>query len=116
MKRPTLGRGKHMSIPKAALVWFFEKWKDGDSVYQPTSWDWGNYGLSHEIVDIAGANHASFFTSPLVAASLARSHLWNKKRVWGMYAGFRGGAAHPNLFTPSKEGECWFNQVYKNKL
>lgn len=113
MKKPTLGRGKNMSIPKAALVWFFEKWKDGDRVSAPTNWDYGEFGLAHEIVDIAGAEHVSFFTSPLVAAALARSPFWNKKRYWGMYAGFRGGQAHPNLFTPSIEGERWFKEIYK---
>lgn len=113
MKKPTLGRGKNMSIPKAAIVWFFEKWVDGDREDAPTSWDIGDYGFSHEIVEIAGAKQCSFFTSALVAKELARSNLWNKRRVWGMYGGLRGGIVNPNIFTPSEEGRRWFDEVYK---
>lgn len=109
MKRPTLGRGKNISIPKAALIWFFERWKDGGTFQNaPSYWDWGEYGAAHEIVDIAGANHASFFTSALVSAALSKSDYWDKRFVPDMYSGMRGGQREANLYSPSVKGREWF--------
>lgn len=60
-KRPTLGRGKNMSIPKAALKFFFEEAITDRFRGENTFLDYGDLDDMHRIVDIAGANHCSFF-------------------------------------------------------
>ena len=105
----TTGRGKKMPIAKAALVWFFEGWKDGDCCrLQPESWDWGDYGVSHEIVDIAGAENVGPNTTFCVSRALGRSPLWSKKFCRGFYAGISNGVA--NIYTPNDAGKKWYEK------
>lgn len=113
MKIPTPGRGKNMSIAKAAIVWFFEGWKKGDAMQQPTRWDWGDFGFSHEIIDIAGAKQCGPNTTHCVSAILAKSDLWNKRFYQHLYPGFGTGAA--NVYTPSEAGKEWFKKYKTQK-
>lgn len=111
-----LGRGEKMSIPKAALVWFFEGYmKEDHSALPPRNWDIGNYGAAHVIVEIAGAMQMGPRTNRLVSDSLGRSPFWEKRRAWGMYSGFRGNTANPNIYTPSTSGIEWYRRYYKSK-
>jgi hypothetical protein len=108
-----LGRGSKMSIPKAAIVWFYEGYKYVEKEnLQPAQWNLGDYGAAHEIVEIAGAKHGSVRTNRLVSDALSRSALWNKRRIWGLYSGFRGNTANPNSYTPSEKGERWYREVF----
>jgi len=106
------GRGKKMSIAKAALVWFYEGWKNGETHdSQPIQWDWGEYGASHEIIDIAGAENVGPNTTHCVSQALAKSPFWNKRFIRNFYSGI--GSA--NIYTPSEKGKEWFIS-YKNNL
>jgi hypothetical protein len=107
------GRGRKFPIAKAALIWFFEGWKNGERGKfntAPTSWDWGQYGSSHEIIDIAGAKNVGPNTTFCVSSALARSPLWNKE----FYRNFYRGIGSANIYTPSEKGKEWFKK-YKNK-
>lgn len=105
-----------MSIPKAALVWLFEgyKYKDPTNL-PPDQWNIGDYGAAHEIVEIAGAKQCSVKTNVLVSMALAKSPLWTKRRVYGLYNGFRGGTANPNVYRPSEKGKLWYKQKFLKK-
>lgn len=104
IKRPTLGRGKHMSIPKAALKYYFEELvpEQGNEAFI----DHGMRHAIHRIVDIAGARHCSFLTAPQVTARLAKSNLWEKTFHPTFYRGIGNGGA--NLFTPSEKGRKYY--------
>ena len=105
-KMGTVGRGKKMPIAKAAIVWFFEGWRGGDCHIQPETWDWGKYGLSHEIVEIAGAEQVGPNTTLCVSRALARSPLWSKRFIQGFYSGISNGTA--NIYKPSDLGKKWY--------
>ena len=113
MKKPTLGKGTKMSIPKAAIVWFFEGWKGTECTQAPKFWYWGDYGFSHDIVDIAGARQASFFTTALVSKALSRSLYWDKYFHPSMCSGMRGQQG-ANIYKPSEKGKDWFNRYKAN--
>ena len=53
----SIGRGKNMSIAKAALIVWFEY----DTIFRipgrPPLFDWGQLDIMHTIVDVAGAKH-----------------------------------------------------------
>lgn len=102
MTKPTLGRGKNMSIAKAALKFYYEELAGDFLVY-------GNVEDMHRIVDIAGAKHISFFTPTAVTKRLAQSPYWDKHFCRGFYAGFRGhGGA--NIFAPSEKGKAFYEK------
>jgi len=102
--RENIGKCKNMSIPKAALIVFFKrKCKDIDC---------GQGSLMHDIVDVAGGNHIGMFTPAEVTNRLRNSPYWESKIASGFYKGFRGNAASPALFKPTKKGI----EFYKNKL
>jgi hypothetical protein len=105
-RHSTTGRGKKLPLAKAALVWFFEGWKNGDLTEQPDSWDWGRYGLAHEIVEIAGAKHASVNTTLCVSRALAKSKFWDKRFYRSFYRGIGNGSA--NIYEPNELGKRWF--------
>ena len=102
MKQPTLGKGKNMSIAKAALVWWFSQ---EDS---PIFLDYGMPSQLHEIVDIAGAEHRSFFTPFLVSRALANSPYWKKEMHPHLYPGIGNGRG--NMYTPSEAGIAYYNK------
>lgn len=103
-----------MSIAKAALVWFYEGWKNTNCGFQPTQWNWGDFGISHDIIDIAGADHASANTTLCVSRALARSPLWKKTFIRDFYPGISNGAA--NIYEPSDLGKKWFDEYKKNSV
>src|SRR4051812_36902394 len=97
--RLKLGRGKHMSIPKAALIYFYGDFaKETNGVGQFLTW--GDYGAMHNIVDIAGAKHISASTATKVSASLAASPYWDNNYCPGMYSGMMGNGG-ANCYVPS---------------
>lgn len=98
-----------MSIAKAGLVFYYSK----ENPFK--SWDWGEIEIAHKIVDIAGANHASFFTSVEVFACLRNSPYWNKELIYNYYPGFRGGG-HACKLTPSEKGENYYKKFLKKTL
>lgn len=106
-----IGRGKNMSIAKAALKFYFEEYDFYESHKEEAFLDYGNINDMHRIVDIAGAEHCSFLTSAQVTSCLANSPYWEKTFVHGFYSGMRGhGGA--NCFYPSEKGK----EYYKNKI
>ncbi|MFW6015280.1 MAG: hypothetical protein ACOCRK_02480 [bacterium] len=98
MKIPKIGRGKNMSIAKAALIVFYEFEFAGPYIYT------GNLVSIHLIIDIAGAKHCSFITARQVVACLNNSPYWN---VEGQVNVLRGIA---NCYIPSKEGKQYYNK------
>ena len=105
-KIPRIGRGKKMSIAKAGLIVYFNQENDFKE------FDIGLFGILHNIVDVAGANHASSFTAGQVMEILRKSDLWDKRKVWGMYGGMRG-MSNIVFVRPSKEGIEYYNKKLK---
>lgn len=109
---PKIGRGKNMSVAKAALKFYFEEAipQRGEDVFL----DYGDLDDMHRIIDIAGANHCSMFTATQVTSCLANSPYWDKEYISGVYSGMRGhGGA--NIFTPSEKGKQYYKQYLKNE-
>lgn len=120
MNKLSIGRGTIMSIPKAALVLYYEKVLPDYQGHSPNDdykpfLTWGDFGLMHEIVDIAGAKHKSFLTPVQVSTRLARSPFWNKQFIQGFYSGFRGGQANANCLRPSEKGKRYYETYLKNR-
>lgn len=109
-KIPLLGKGKNMSIAKAALKFYYEEAVPERGT--DTFLDYGDLEDMHRIVTIAGAKHCSFFTAAQVSGRLAKSPYWNKKFIPGFYSGMRGhGGA--NIFTPSEKGKTYYENYIK---
>lgn len=118
MKTIKLGRGKNYSVAKAALLVYYSnthrKERAVDMNDNEYFFDHGDTFAMHEIVDVAGANHCSFFTPALVSGRLANSPYWNAVFVPGFYSGMRGhGGA--NTYTPSEKGKEYYNKYLKHK-
>lgn len=112
-KIPKLGRGKNISIAKAALIFYFEECNFFKSHGEKAFLNYGDLDSMHRIVDIAGANHCSFFTATQVSSCLANSPYWDKEFIPGFYFGFKGhGGA--NIFTPSEKGKEYYKKKLKN--
>ena len=113
MKKPKLGKGKNMSIAKAALIFFFE---DKDILKYGCSFlTWGDLNAMHAIVDIAGANHCSFFTAVQVIACLRNSPYWKCEFVPGMYSGFQRGHGGASCCSPSEKGRLYYERNLKQE-
>lgn len=98
MKKKTLGRGKNMSIAKAALIYFYEE-SDviGSFIYT------GDIEVLHRIVDIAGAEHCGPNTKDLVISCLRSSPYWVSD---GVIPGWGNRIA--NAYVPSKKGVTYY--------
>lgn len=108
MKIPRIGRGKKFSIAKAALIFYFE-----DKENAGRDLNWGDLNAMNGIVDIAGAEHASFFTPTQVIACLRNSPYWDCTCCFGFYAGISNGKA--SVCSPSQRGIDYYNKQLKNR-
>lgn len=106
----SIGKGKHFSIAKAALIFYYESgnFKDGDT------FDYGNFGYMHEIVDIAGCTHRGAFTSTQVSSRLIGSPLWSSECVRGFYKGMAGNG-RASLLKPSEKGKVYYETHLKGR-
>ena len=95
-----------MSIAKAGLVVYYSKEN------YLTSFDVGTFGILHDIVDVAGANHASSFTAGQVMECLRNSNLWDKEKVHG-YDGIQGQSNIVRV-KPSKKGKEYYHLKLKS--
>ena len=95
-----------MSVAKAALVVFFEP---EEPKYAPSYFYSGDLDTLHRIVDVAGAEHCSFFTSHQVLSRLHGSPYW---KIDGYVRGW--GERRAAVYRPSEKGKGWYNE-YKNK-
>lgn len=106
---PKIGKGKNMSVAKAALVFFYEDEEFNEFgasfIYS------GDLGPIHRIVDIAGAKHCSLFTHHQILSCLRSSPYW---QVDGTITGWGGRAA--NCYVPSKKGEEYYNNHLKDRF
>ena len=100
---PKIGKGQKMSIAKAGLVVFFNN--------DIEDFDVGCPDFLHQIIDVAGAKHCSFFTPAQVVARLRNSPYFEYRNVYGLYAGIRGNW-RTSLIKPSLKGIIF----YKNNL
>lgn len=102
-KIPRIGRGKNMSVAKAALIVFYDK--EGVGYFYT-----GDLGYMHEIVDVAGAKHCSMYTAQQVASCLNSSPYWEatgRTKSWG------NSWAH--CYEPSKKGEEYYEKNLKQR-
>lgn len=114
MKKPKIGKGKNMSIARAALIFFYEEFLPGEIEPQKAYLNYGHLDHMHRIVEIAGAKQASFFTHAQVSGRLASSPLWDHKLIAGFASGMRGhGSA--NVYRPNLKGEQVYNKTLKNR-
>jgi len=68
----------------------------------------------HKVIDVAGANHCSFLTSPQVINCLNKSSYWDKKLVYGYKRGCVGNN-NVNYYTPSEKGKLYYEKYLKDK-
>lgn len=120
IKKLSIGRGKNMSIPKAGLIFYYEKLLPEHSEMFPRDnykpfLTWGDLSFMHDIVTIAGAEHRSFLTPVQVSTRLARSPYWDAEFIQGFYSGFRGGQANANCLRPSDRGRQYYEKHLKNR-
>lgn len=108
-KTPTIGKCKNYSIPKSALIWWFEKNKDGYG-----SIDYGMLDTMHEIVHIAGGKQIGMWTPSAVTSRLRNSVFWTSETIRGMYSGIGNGKA--SLFTPSSKGKAYYKNFLSNPI
>ena len=104
-----IGRGKNMSLAKAALKYYYEvlllEWGF-------ESLDYGLLSVMHDIIDIAGAKQTSLFAPSQVTNCLAKSPYWKKSFIPRFYNGMRGhGGA--NIFTPSEKGKEYYEKYIR---
>ena len=109
IRKINIGRGKNMSIAKAALKYYYENLKDecngiGWFIYS------GDLNGFHTIIDIAGAKHASFFTHHQVLNCIRNSPYWE---VSGTTKGWNNKYA--NIYTPNKKGLEYYEKYLKNE-
>lgn len=102
MKIPRIGRGKNMSIAKAALI-VFER-------HEQTYFYTGDLNIMHEIVDVAGAKQVSFFTAQQVCACLNSSPYW-ECNFWTK--GWCNRRA--NCYEPSKKGIKYYKKNFEQR-
>ena len=108
MIAPKIGRGKNMSIAKAALKVYYEWFKDECNgvawfIYS------GDTNLLHKIVDEAGAKHCSLFTGHQVLSCLRSSPFWE---VSGTIPGW--GNRMANVYVPSEKGISYYEDHIKD--
>ena len=108
--RGKIGRGKNISIAKAALIYFYE---DMDTSWEGRFLDYGDLKMAHTIIDIAGAQHAGPATSVQVTACLSSSNLWDKEMMYGFYKGIGNGNC--NAYIPSEKGKKYYEEHLKDK-
>jgi hypothetical protein len=89
IKPNNIGRGKTMSIAKAAVIEFNEG-KCGSFVYS------GDIDFFHRVIDRAGAKHVGPATMHQVLACIRSSRLWKKH---GTIPGWGGKPA--NTYIPA---------------
>lgn len=106
MKSHKIGRGKNMSIAKAALVVFYHDWQ-----HPPHYLYTGELDLLHEVVEVAGANHCGPATHQQVISCLNASPYWEAK---GVIPGW--GNRWANALTPSEEGKAYYEDHLKGKV
>lgn len=103
--KPKLGRGKNMSIARAALIYYFESMlpeSENAFIYS------GDLDVHHKIVDLAGAKHCSVLTAHRVLGCLNASPYW--KSGLCQTKGWLNRRA--NTYRPSELGK----QYYENNL
>lgn len=108
IKESRLGKGKNMSIAKAALVVFYERLvpEQGYSAYIYS----GDLSIAHDIVDIAGAKHCGPGTHWQVLKCLISSPYWEHS-LWYIN-GWRNRRA--NCYHPSDIGKKYYEQKLKS--
>lgn len=109
MKYHYIGRGKNMSIAKAALKYYFEDFKeecDGVAWFLYS----GDTNSMHKIIEIAGAEHCSFLTTHQVLSCIRSSPYWIAS---GVIPGWRNRRA--NVYTPSEKGIKYYETYLKDK-
>lgn len=103
-----IGKGKKMSIAKAALIVYFDEWPEGESGGYSYFCS-GDLDLLHKIIDVADAKHAGPGTHHQVLSRINSSSYWvaNHKTVgWGGRRAF--------CYTPSEKGKKYYEQNLKN--
>lgn len=109
-----IGKGKRISVAKAALVFWYEvllPWNKSTNVSEPVLY-WGDFYHMEAISNIADTDSASYFLPAQISSRLATSPYWDKIFVEGVHKGFRGGARNANYYTPSEKGRLY----YRDKL
>ena len=106
----SIGKGKNMSIPKAALILYFEH----EDIGEDDGIDYGQPDYMHLIVEIAGAKHKSYLTSPQVTSRLSGSPYWNGKHYRGFYSGMSGNGG-ATIYKPSEKGKKYYEDHFKGK-
>jgi hypothetical protein len=97
-----IGRGKVMSIPKAAVIEFYENHvKEKDFIY------YGDLDFMHDVIHRAGAKHVGPMTTFRVCDCLRQSDLWESKFMPGFLSGFRGHGGATS-FEPSEKGKQFY--------
>src|SRR5260221_7883336 len=106
---PTIGKGKNMSISKAALIVFFQELKpEWENAYIYS----GDLKTAHDIIDVAGAKHCSATTTHQVLNCLNGSPYWctNNWQTKGW------GNRRANCYRPSERGIKYYEEKLKNRL
>lgn len=114
----SIGKGKKMSIAKAALIYYYETFlpyiPSIDPENNTPTLNYGHLDGLHDIVDIAGAKNMSYLTHKQVSKRLANSPYWDKEFIPGFYSGLRGhGGA--NVYRPSDKGKKYYEEKLKGK-
>jgi hypothetical protein len=97
-----IGRGTKFSIGKAALIYYYSLPDNdlGDAFIYT-----GDLDAVHDIVDIAGAQHASMNTTRQVIGCINGSSFWEQH---GEIQGWGNKIAH--TYKPSQKGKDWYEQ------
>ncbi len=104
-----IGHGKNMSIAKAGLKVFFE---EKEKLFLGNFINYDDLEFIHRVIDVAGASHCSFLTSPQVINCLYHSSYWDKTLAIGFFKGMRGHG-NANSFSPSEKGKKYYLEHLK---
>lgn len=106
-KSRSIGKGKNMSIAKAALIVFYDYLVKNDHAQFIYS---GDLDLLHQIIDVAGAKHRGPFTKDQVLSRI------NKSTYWKADATIPGrGNREAYCYTPSEKGIAYYEKHLKDK-
>ena len=103
-----IGKGKNMSISRAALKVFFEEIAPTEKEQEREYISSGDLNIIHRIVDVAGAEHASIHTLHQVLSRLSSSPYWHATHST---KGWNGGTA--NCWIPTEKGRRYYEQRIK---
>lgn len=106
----TIGKGNKYSIPKAALIFYYEE----SGLKCEETFDYGCLLWIHRIVDIAECNHCGPDTPRQVTARLMGSPFWESEFVRGFYRGMKGHGGASQL-KPSERGKKYYEEFLKNR-